>query len=194
MAGREVAFAVVGLVVGVAVGSGGLWFASRPTALSRETAQALINAEYSKRGGATCVWTEPTKKTDTRWTFAPYDKNTRTCAQAMLNERFIDPGPCQETGCTGGCCAQWVNAVEPAKFELASPDGISFPCGTFELAGVTSVMTVGAEATVKFERTFNADSALLQRLESCKMDKPIVGRTELTRTYRRGDDGAWREP
>lgn len=191
MGARDFVIGGVGLVLGVGLGGTAMWAKLAPTELSKEAAEALVKAEYDKRGAATCTWQEPRKETDTRWTFSPYNPTTRACAQALLNEKLINPGSCVEMGCTGGCCKQWISASGAGKLDS---EGLTFPCGSFELADVTSIVTTGSEAIVKFERTYVADEGLLGRLEACKLDKPQAGKAEISRTYRRDDSGSWRAP
>lgn len=198
-------------IAGLAVGAAGGWFAhgpprasataassssaaqSDPTKLDNDTAKALILAEYEvtkEFNTSQCQWRAPTQKNETTWTIYPGSKQDVECAQALGEAGLLKQGECFEPNKYGGdCLAGSVIAVKPAWW--AKGNGLSFPCGTFEVLAITSVTTEGNKADILFEREFKPNAELLGKLKACKLDTPDMGRATKERWAMKDDAGRW---
>ncbi|WP_438042669.1 hypothetical protein [Sorangium sp. So ce128] len=190
--------AVGGLVLGVAIG----WVAHVPAPvlapptqadvvqptgkLDAENARRLVEANFAKGPGVNCYWRDPRRTTDKTWTFSDFDE-TAKCGAALERAGLIKRGDCVTSGC-GGCCKRALQGAGKADLD---ENGLYFACGSFKFVGLTSIMSEGNTATVRYEREFTTDDELLPKIEACRLEKPEPGRKERERKFKRDDTGKW---
>ena len=129
-------------------------------------------------------------------------KLDKTTAEALIARQYLKldgarctwTAPSQITDDIWGF-APFQSAIKTCAEQFAEqgPVGLDFRCGKIELGDVTSIVTAGNKATVKFRRAFKPEP-ILEKLTACRLDRPAAGTVELTREFVRGDDGTWRAP
>lgn len=162
--------------------------ACRSDRLDPERAKELVAAHIDE--ATWCSWTEPSRATDTKWAFVETDPIMK-CAASLANAGLLDIGACVETG-FGGCFKREVSAGKSYSASLdEEARGLRFRCGETKLVAVTSIITDGSKATIKYERDFVPNETLLTKVEACKLDKPASGRHQRERVAVRDDAGNW---
>lgn len=155
--------------------------------LDQATAEKLLTAEFQKEQ-AQCVWGKPTQKTLSEWIYWGYDETQNTCAHQLEKSQLARVGGCHSEGC-GSCCERLIEATSKARLEK-SAGGLAFTCGQMKLTRITSIITEGNKATVKFEREVTLDP-LVAELTKCTLTKPDTGLKERDREFVRDDAGTW---
>ena len=78
-----------------------------------------------------------------------------------------------------------------AKTSYEKLNDILFPCGKKKLGEVTSVATESKTGTVKYNPTITIDTAELDKLSACTIDRPKAGEHNETMEFIKDDDGNW---
>jgi hypothetical protein len=167
---------------------GGMLLGGCSNKLDKETAEKVLMKEEFSSGTVECTWRVPTLRTAKEWTFGDYDEG-RECAAQLVKAGLATEGECLDYGC-GGCCRRVISATTKSRLD-EKEHGLVFTCGQIKLVGVTSIVTEGNKATVKYDREVTLDSRLLSTLSACKLDKPEEGKKNRERILVRDDAGNW---
>ena len=156
--------------------------------LDKDTAEKILKEKELGGGAVECTWQNPTLKTANQWTFNDYDEHG-VCGAQLVKAGLATTGACLSDGC-GGCCGRFISPTTKTRLD-EKKRGLAFTCGQIKLVGVTSIITEGNKATVKYDREVILDSQLLSTLSACKLDKPEEGKKERERSFVRDDAGNW---
>jgi len=125
-----------------------------------------------------------------RFSFMSPSNAEEKCIDEMTTAGLVRRGDCVKTYYRVPTCEVYSYTLGPGV-DFTKSGLIQFPCGKRKLGDVVSISTEDKKAVVKYGHTVVRDEALAAKLPDCALDGAKPGGYELTRTFRKDDDGKW---
>jgi hypothetical protein len=163
--------------------------------LNKEDARAMLEARYyEKDDNAYCSAKGLVQRDEggsgltKRFSFMSPSDAEKACIGEMTTAGIVRRGDCITHG--WNTCDVYAYTLG-AGADFTQNGLIQFTCGKRRLGDVVSISTEDKKAIVKYGHTVVRDEALGAKLPDCALDGAKPGEYELTRTFRKDDDGKW---